>query len=98
VSALSILQGQIAVTCANPIYLISERDSEVIFEVLEDDATSLKARLGKLETYVLDGPPFLAELTTLEERQSTHLALEWLRHKKTLRAVLIIHKRQHQPN
>jgi len=46
--SVQLEEEQMFVGCANPIFLISDmRDGALIFEVFEDDAASLKLRLGK---------------------------------------------------
>lgn len=78
--------------CANPIFVTSESDYGVTFEVFADDATSLKSRLGKLHLYHSDSKLFWAELTALQPCESTHPALRLLRHRPTLQGVLTIRR------
>jgi hypothetical protein len=88
------LEGKnIFVVCANPIFPISDmRDGALTFEVFEDDAASLKLRLGKKELYVLDGgKPWFGELISLEPCRSTHPGLSLLRHKPTMRGTMKIY-------
>ena len=77
---------------ANPIFVTSEETAQVVFEVFEVDATSLKLRLGKPALYGYDSaqPPFWATLTALEPCQSTHMGLALMRDRPTLRGTLTI--------
>ena len=56
---LSIVKDDgIAVVVATPIFVISESDTGVAFEMFEQDAASLRALIGKPQYYVLGGSPF----------------------------------------
>src|SRR5579863_6761522 len=90
--ALSVLDRGFFVTCANPVFPISDEGDRLTFEVLEKDATSLKQRLGKMDNYCLDDGPFSGELISLELCRSTHIGLSLLRYEPTLRGVMKIHK------
>jgi hypothetical protein len=93
-AGLSVEDRGIFVVCANPIFPISDSGEEgkVTFEVFEQDATSLKLRLGKVESYCMDdGEPFFGELISLEACLSTHPGLAFLREKPTMRGVMKIH-------
>lgn len=91
-SSLSVFSANLFVTCANPIFPLSDPDTGTFtFEVLEADAVMLKARVGKWEQYLLgEKPPFFGELVKLEPCESTHLGLLLLRDKPTLRGVLAV--------
>lgn len=89
--ALSVLNDGIFVTCANPIFPLSDPTTGTfMFEVLEADSSMLKSRIGKLEAYGVDPtkPPFFGKLVRLEPCESQHLSLLYLRHKPTMRAVI----------
>lgn len=66
---------------ANPIFILSQSDTELIFEVLEKDATGLKGLLDQTRFFYIDGL-FWARLETLEKCVSTQQSL---RDRPTLR-------------
>jgi hypothetical protein len=80
------------VVCANPVFPLSDgRDGAFEFEVFELDSTSLKNRLRKIDSYIVDNiPPFFGELVSLDLCQSTHPGLALLRDRPTLRGVIKI--------
>ena len=101
-SALSIqLENSIFSICANPIFPLTELvvtpEAEFAFEVFEDDSDSLRRQLGQIEHYALDGSTFWAKLSTLEPCASTHPGLALLRHKPTLRGVMIVERVTYDP-
>ena len=59
-----------AVVCANPIHLLGSqelrRDAELPFEVLEQDASSLKKMIGEHRLFVLHSQAFWGTLQRLE--------------------------------
>lgn len=94
-SSLSVLTDGVFVKCADPIFPTSDIPSyegaEFTFEVFNDDAASLRARLGVIEQYALiSQPPFWGKLTSLEPCVSTHSGLLLLRDKPTLKGILLI--------
>lgn len=96
-ATLSILaEDGIMITCANiyPRFPIDCRaGAKIIFEVLEVDASSLKRRVGKTETFGLntDQLPFTGQLTSLEPCTSTVPALALMRDRPALRGVLTVY-------
>ncbi len=95
-TSLSIIRNRPpAVQIANPIFLISmdqeiRSGAEIIFEVLEKDATALHPLIGQVMHYVLDGSTFWAKLREVTARTSTHPALALLRGEPTLWGVLAV--------
>lgn len=97
--ALSVLKEGVFVLCASPIFPLTDPSTGVFtFEVFDEDASSLKSRLGKVETYGVDPeqPPFVGQLKSLDVCKSTHPGLALLRDKRTLRAIIIVHKPESQ--
>ena len=97
-AALSVLHEHgFFVGCASPVFLTSELDTRkgatLTFEVLDVDASSLKAMIGKVETFGLgsDSPPFVAEVTRIVPCVSTASGLDLLRDRPTMRCFLTIH-------
>lgn len=94
-ATLSVVDDGMLIVCANPVFPILDPNpgvNTITFEVFEADAASLKRRLGKVENYVLDGPPFFGELISLESCQSTHPSLSLMRDRLTMRGVMKIHE------
>ena len=96
-ACLSVIKdGERAVVVANPVFVTSpiefQSGSEMIFEVLEQDAAALKdlVGIGKWQNYVLDSIPFWAQLKFLYPCESIHPGLASLRHKATLRGIFSI--------
>ena len=92
-ACLSVLQDKIYAVCANPVFPISDLGSTFAFEVFEEDAVSLKLRLGKPDEYYIDSVgTFFGVLQSLEPRPSTHPGLSMLRDKPTLHGVMQVHR------
>jgi hypothetical protein len=92
-ACLSILKDKVYVVCANPIFPTSDLGNTLAFEVLENDASSLKSLLGEADEYYIDSVgTFFGVLQSLEPRQSTHPGLAMLRDKTTLHGVMQVHK------
>jgi hypothetical protein len=93
-TCLSIFDDRgVATIAANPIFpldkTVDREGTEIVFEILEADATNLKDLVGKERFFSLDGlEPFFAKLQSLEPCTSTHKALRLMRLKPTLRGVL----------
>ena len=91
--ALSVIEhGGRAVVVANPIFVISESDTQLTFEVLKQDAAALIPLIGKSHNYVYGSDPFWGKLKSLETCESTHPGLALLREKATLRGVFLLMK------
>jgi hypothetical protein len=91
--ALSVIEhGGRAVVAANPIFVISESDTHLTFEVLKQDAAALIPLIGKSYNYVYGSDPFWGQLKSLEPCESTHPGLALLREKATLRGVFLLMK------
>lgn len=92
---LNIWEEKLFVACANPIFPTSDSDwrnrGNLIFEVLADDADSLRHCLGKIPRFSLDTEaPFWATLTNLDPCISTRTDLSLSRDKPTLHGSLVI--------
>jgi|WetSurMetagenome_2_1015567.scaffolds.fasta_scaffold79125_2 hypothetical protein len=91
--ALSVIEhGGRAVVVANPIFVISESDTKLTFDVLEHDSAALIPLIGKWQTYAHGYNLFFGQLKSLDTCESTHPGLALLREKATLRAVFLIFK------
>jgi hypothetical protein len=91
--ALSVIEdGGRAVGVANPIFVISESDTEMTFEVFEQDAAALIPLIGKWQNYAHGSNPFWGQLKSLMPCESIHPGLALLREKATLRGVFSILK------
>jgi hypothetical protein len=96
-SALSIFppEGGPAFGCANPIYLTSELSlrtgDKITFEVLDADASQLKALVGKMELFALDSKVFWGTLVSLDPCESTVSSLALMRYRPAMCGVFEVH-------
>jgi hypothetical protein len=95
---LSIVQNLdkhcLATLVAKPIFPLDtitvRNGAEIRFEVLEDNADQLKTIVGEHRHFVIDGTTLWAWLKCLEPCVSSHSDLALLRHKPSLRGVLVV--------
>jgi hypothetical protein len=62
--------AKLTVVCANPIYLNSssriQANATLVFDVLYEDASSLKNMIGSLQIFALESQAFWGTLSSLE--------------------------------
>ncbi|QIK19215.1 hypothetical protein [Ralstonia pseudosolanacearum] len=81
-----------ATVLASPVFVISERDDEIEFEVLEVDAGTLRSSLGKDAYYIFGNEDARwARLVSLAPCQSVSPGLRLLRDRPILKGVLKLH-------